>query len=139
VATRCGALTTRSRRTATPPLNSSVRPMGPLFSIALIAVTGLLVLGVAFVVARIFHASLVAFAVAATFVLGCGASSAVFLVLSWFIIGAATLTSHWQVLGYLIALAASAVAGGLCLALLFLSVLRRSNISSKRTRVPRAA
>jgi hypothetical protein len=43
------------------------------------------------------------------------------------------------VLGYLIALAASAVAGGLCLALLFLSVLRRSNISSKRTRVPRAA
>ena len=114
--------------------------MSPLFSIALIAVMGLLVLGVAFVAARIFHSPLVAFAVAAAFVLGCGAGSAVFVVLSWLIIGTATLTSHWQVLGYLAALATSAVAGGLCLALLLVSVRRRSNISSKRTREnPRAA
>jgi hypothetical protein len=113
--------------------------MGLLFSIAVIAVMGRLVLGVAFGVARIFHPALVSFALAAAFVLGCGAGSAIFLVLSWLVIGAATLTSHWQVLGYLTALAASAVAGGLCLALLCSSVLRRSNISSKRTRVPRAA
>ena len=99
--------------------------MGPLFSIALIALMGLLVLGVAFSIARIVYSSLVALAVAAAFVLGCGAGGAIFLVLSWLTIGTATLTSHWQVLGYLVALVASAMAGGFCLALFFLSVLRR--------------
>jgi hypothetical protein len=120
-----------SFKAASPPLNSSVRPMGPLFSIAVVLLVGLLVLGVAFGIARVFHPPLIALAAAFAFVVGGAAGSAFFGLVSWLAIGATTLTSHWQVFSYLAMLVASAVFGGLCTTLLFLGVVRRSNSSFK--------
>lgn len=105
--------------------------MGPLFSLAIVVLVGLLVFGVAFGVARVFHPPLIALVMASAFVVGGAVGSALFGLISWFIIGATTLTSHWQVFSYLTMLAASAIFGGLCLVLLFLGIVRRSNSSFK--------
>ena len=90
---------------------------------------GLLVLGVAFGVARFFHPPLIALAMALAFVVGGVAGSALFGLVSWLTIGARTLTLRWQVFSYLVMLVASAIVGGLCLALLFGGIVRRSNHS----------
>ncbi len=104
--------------------------MGPFFSIALLTLIGLLVFGIAFGVARIFSAPYVALAVALAFILGGGFGSALFG-LAWLATGPQTLSSHWQAVGYLVMLVASALSGGLFLALLLRRTLRRSNKSFK--------
>ncbi|OOG36806.1 hypothetical protein B0E51_17740 [Rhodanobacter sp. C05] len=105
--------------------------MGPLFSIAVSVLVGLLVLGVVFGVARVWHPPLAAFAAAFAFVVGSFLGAACFGLVFWLTIGATTLTSRWQVFSYLAMLVASAVSGGLCLALFFFSIVRRSNRSFK--------
>lgn len=111
-----------------------VRPMNPLFSIAVVFLIGLLVLGVAFGVARVSHPPLVAVVAAFAFVVGGGVGSALFGLVSWLTIGTTTLASHWQVISYLAMLGASAISGGLCLTLLFLAILRRFSSSFKAGR-----
>ena len=101
--------------------------MGPLFSIAVVLLVGLVVLGAAFCVARIFNPTLVALLAAFAFVVGGGVGTTLFGLVSWFIVGTTTFPSHWQVISYLAMLGASAISSGLCLALVFLRILQRSN------------
>ena len=105
--------------------------MGPLFSIALIALVGLLALSLVFWVAGFFHSPSRALLLAALPVLGCGGGALLFVVLAWLAIGSATLTSQGQVLGYLAALGASAIMSGGFVAWLYVRSLRRSNKSFK--------
>jgi hypothetical protein len=111
--------------------------MGPLFSMAVVGLLGLVILGVAFGVARVFQPPRMALLMATVFVVGGAVGGALFALVSWLVIGTTTLTSTWHVVSYLAMLVASVISGGLCQVLLVLRVLRRSDISSTRTRVSR--
>ena len=105
--------------------------MGPVFSIALLALAGLAALCLIYCVARFFYSPFRSLVLGALVILACSGGAMLFVVLAWLVMGSATLTSQGQVLGYLAALGASAMMSGGVVAWLYVRSLGRSNKSFK--------
>ena len=108
--------------------------MGPLFSLALVAIALGVGMLVAFLVAMLFLRPFTALVAAALFITAApiGATAAA-LMLAFFIGVGTTLTSGWHVLAYLSSLALSGLLSGTLVVWLYLSWLR-SNKTIEPTR-----